>query len=278
MLWRARSNWVARASLSVAMVATAVWAAVLLNRTPTWHPGLRTFILVGGILTAAAILVADQLDRLHRRVAIVVAVTAVVVGLAGPTAYTLATVTTPHSGAIPTAGPAVAGARGGPGGGPGGGQFAPGGGPMGQGTAGGPPAGGGQRGGIGGLLDAGTPSAELVRLLTQNASAYTWVAAAVGSNSAAGVQLATNKPVMAIGGFNGSDPTPTLAQFQQYVAQGKVHYFISGGGMGGGRGGPGVSNSSSAISSWVQQTFTATTVGGVTVYDLTASVSSPATG
>jgi 4-amino-4-deoxy-L-arabinose transferase-like glycosyltransferase len=284
MLWRARSNWVARGALAVAMAVTAVWATVLLDRTPTWHPGLRTFILVVGLIAAMGILMADQLDRLHKRLALVAAVAAVVTGLAGPTAYTLATVTTAHSGAIPTAGPPVAGARGGPGGRPIGGQFAPGGAPPGQGNAVGPPngggqRGGGQRGGLGGLLDAGTPSTALVQLLTQNASAYTWVAAAVGSNSAAGVQLATNKPVMAIGGFNGSDPTPTLAEFQQYVAQGKIHYFISGGvGVGGGRGGPGVSNASSAISSWVQQTFTAATVGGVTVYDLTQTGSSSATG
>ena len=39
---------------------------------------------------------------------------------------------------------------------------------------------------------------------------------------------------MAIGGFNGTDPSPTLAQFQQYVAEGKIHYFIGGGGFGGG--------------------------------------------
>ena len=34
---------------------------------------------------------------------------------------------------------------------------------------------------------------------------------------------------MPIGGFNGSDPSPTLAQFQQYVADGQVHWFIGGG-------------------------------------------------
>jgi hypothetical protein len=54
------------------------------------------------------------------------------------------------------------------------------------------------------------------------------VAAAVGSNSAAGYQLATQAPVMAIGGFNGSDPSPTLAQFRRWVAEGRIHYFIAG--------------------------------------------------
>ena len=71
---------------------------------------------------------------------------------------------------------------------------------------------------------------------------------------------------MAIGGFNGSDPSPTLAQFQAYVAAGQIHYFI-----GGSTGGGGGAGSSSEISTWVAATFTATTVDGVTLYDLTAS-------
>ena len=79
---------------------------------------------------------------------------------------------------------------------------------------------------------------------------------------------------MAIGGFNGSDPAPTLAQFQQYVRNGKVHYFIANGrggrgfGGGGGFGGPG-GNTSSTISTWVSQNFASQTVDGVTIYDLT---------
>ncbi|HXH97781.1 MAG TPA: hypothetical protein VNH40_11275, partial [Gaiellaceae bacterium] len=123
---------------------------------------------------------------------------------------------------------------------------------------------------LGGLLDSSTPSSALVKLLQTDASSYTWVAAAVGANSAAGVQLATDEPVLAIGGFNGTDPAPTLAQFEALVAAGKIHYFLAGGN---GAGGPGGSSSSSAIASWVEQHFTATTVGGVTVYDLTTSAS-----
>jgi hypothetical protein len=132
---------------------------------------------------------------------------------------------------------------------------------------------GGMRGGMGGLLNGSTPSAELVTALKADAGSYTWVAAAVGSNSASGYQLATGLPVMAIGGFNGSDPSPTLAAFQQYVAEGKIHYFIGGGTGGGfGRGGAasGGSNASSEIAAWVAASFTAQTVGGTTVYDLTA--------
>jgi hypothetical protein len=73
---------------------------------------------------------------------------------------------------------------------------------------------------------------------------------------------------MPIGGFNGSDPAPTLAQFQQYVHEGKIHYFIaSGGSMPAGG-----STTAQQIAAWVADNFTATRVGGVTaVYDLTAS-------
>jgi hypothetical protein len=127
----------------------------------------------------------------------------------------------------------------------------------------------GGTGNAGGLLDGSTPTSALTALLKSDASSYTWVAAAVGSNSASGYQLATEEPVMAIGGFNGSDPSPTLAEFQAYVAADEIHYFIAGGGMGGGPGGSS-SSTSSEISSWVEENFEGTTVGGVTVYDLTA--------
>jgi hypothetical protein len=115
-----------------------------------------------------------------------------------------------------------------------------------------------------------------VTALTTNADRYTWIAATVGANSAAGVQLATGEPILAIGGFNGSDPAPTLAQFKQYVAAGQVHWFLSGGrGMGGQDGG---SSASSEIRAWVSSTFTATTTGGVTVYDLTQPITGAAGG
>ena len=85
----------------------------------------------------------------------------------------------------------------------------------------------------------------------------------MNSNNAAGYQLASGEPVMAIGGFNGTDPAPTLAQFEKYVSEGKIHYFIAGGGgFGGGGfggvggGGGGSSDDASQITSWVESHFT----------------------
>ncbi|MFF9770120.1 ArnT family glycosyltransferase [Streptomyces sp. NPDC014636] len=135
----------------------------------------------------------------------------------------------------------------------------------GNGFPGGGRTGKGGTGGAGGLLNGASVSSEAKRLLEKNASDYTWVAASVGSQNAASYQLGTGDPVMAIGGFNGTDPSPTPAQFKKYVEDGRIHYFIAGGGMGGG----GDSGTASRISAWVQSTFTKVTVGSATFYDLT---------
>ncbi|GAA4994547.1 ArnT family glycosyltransferase [Kitasatospora paranensis] len=138
---------------------------------------------------------------------------------------------------------------------------------------------GGMGGGMGGLLDGARVSSELAALLKQDAGSYTWVAAAVGSQNQASYQLATGEPVMALGGFNGTDPSLSLSAFQQYVKEGKVHWFIGGGGFGGGGGGGmGGSSDSTQISTWVAANFTAKTVGSATVYDLTAPKTAGTTG
>ena len=132
------------------------------------------------------------------------------------------------------------------------------------------PGGGGPGGGgPGGLLDAASPSDEVVSTLLADADQYTWIASAVGANNAAGYQLATEQPVMPLGGFNGSDPSPTLVEFQQYVADGKIHYFIEGGRIGPSNGG---SSEASSISTWVSENFASVDVDGTVMYDLTQPV------
>lgn len=125
---------------------------------------------------------------------------------------------------------------------------------------------GGRGGGMGGLLAASTPSTAVVTALSEDATDYTWVAAAVGSQNAAGLQLATRLPVMAIGGFNGSDPSPTLAQFQQDVRDGKIHYLLQSSQMGQQNGG---SDSAQEILAWAATSFSTVTIGDTTFYDLT---------
>jgi 4-amino-4-deoxy-L-arabinose transferase-like glycosyltransferase len=288
ILWADRDRAFARWTLAAVVAVTAVWSFVLLGRSPEWLPWLRPFVLIMGLGSAGLIAAASRLRGAMPAVAVAAAIAA---GLAGTAAYSLSTAGTGHSGALPTAGPAVPSARTGPGSvagpdgqqGPGGlpgGGFGgfPGGGtlpgapPQGsQPPAGGPTGPGVGGGGLGGLLDASTPDAELVQLLQQDPSDYTWVAATVGANNAAGIQLAAGEPVMAIGGFNGSDPAPSLEEFQAMVTEGRIHYFVASGRGGGAGGGGGGSASGSEIASWVEQTFTPRTIGGMTVYDLTAA-------
>ena len=179
-----------------------------------------------------------------------VAAIGIVALLAGPIVWTACTISTRHTGSIVTAGPG-----GSMGGGPGGG---------GPGGTGATPDGGS------GLIGGTSANDSLVELLTQNASGYRWAAATTGSQNAASYQLASELPVMAIGGFNGSDPAPTLDEFKVYVAQGLIRYYIASGGMGGGMGGTqmGGSSAASEIAEWVAQNYTAQTIGNTTVYDL----------
>jgi 4-amino-4-deoxy-L-arabinose transferase-like glycosyltransferase len=299
LLWRRRDHWFARGTLAVAVLVTAIWAETLLGRTPDWMPWLRPTILGAGIFVSIALLF--PLPRL----ATTVMGAALVIALAGPAAYTLSTVRTAQAGALPSAGPAGAGrgigpgGRGFPGGGGPGAAFGPNGAvgappglgnlanggpgfPGGPGGFAGNPGGAGNAGaangrpgggGLGGLLNGTSVSSRVATLLVRGSDGYRWAAATVGANNAASYQLAAGEPIMAIGGFNGSDPAPTLAQFQAYVRQGAIHYFIGGGGMGGpdGGGAGGSSGTSSAITSWVAAHFSATTVGGVTLYDLSTT-------
>jgi 4-amino-4-deoxy-L-arabinose transferase-like glycosyltransferase len=291
-MWRLRHRWEARVVLAVALGVTAVWSYVLLARTPGWNPWLRDAVLIGGL--AVSVLIAGWTHMLGKAGGLVAAA-AVLLALLGPGAYSVATAATTHRGAIPTAGPTGAGGfgAGGFGGALGGraGSFAgrpgsvtgaaPGGlaGPRQGGSARSLPQ-GGFRGGAAGLLNGSTPNAALTAALKSSADRYTWVAATIGSNQASGYQLAAGKPVMAIGGFNGTDPAPTLAEFQKLVAAGRIHYFIGGGRFGGGGGSPdgtagaSVSSASSEITAWVESHFTSVTIGGAIVYDLTPATSS----
>ncbi|WP_209649053.1 ArnT family glycosyltransferase [Kibdelosporangium banguiense] len=177
------------------------------------------------ILLAAGLLIAGVIMWGHRFTAVVLTLT-LFAGFGGTAAYAVSTASLAHGGSIPVSGPV---------------------------------SGGGM--GFGGGRSESTDSA-LVKAL--QATTERWAAASSGSQGAASLQLSSGKAVMAIGGFNGSDPSPTLEEFKQYVAEGQIHYFIAGG-RGGGPGG-----GNSEIATWVADNFTSTTIGGQTVYDLTS--------
>ncbi|MFD1146774.1 glycosyltransferase family 39 protein [Saccharothrix hoggarensis] len=154
-----------------------------------------------------------------------IAALALITSTLSTAAFGVATAATPHGGSIPMSGPASYT-----------GQLN-GGGPMGQ------------------------TSDELAALLKDTTG--TWAAATLSAQAAAGLSLASGKAVIGIGGWSGGDPAPTLEEFQRYVADGRIGYFVTGG-MGGG-GGP---RGDSEITDWVAARYEATTVGGSTVYRL----------
>lgn len=238
-LWRGRQFRSSRIALALMLVATGVWNFVLLNRTPEWLPWLRWAIVVGAIVVAAILIVGGH--QLGRYTA-ALAMTGLLFGLAGSAAYTVETVLHGHGGPMPTSGPARAG------------------GGFGFGGPGGPGGGGGWG------QDQSSPQLESLLTLSDTR----WAAATVGSHLAGSLELSTGASVMAIGGFSGGDESPTLTQFQQYVSQGQVHYFIAGNDHGRGPGGPGgdSDNAASQITEWVKQNFAGQTIGGSTVYDL----------
>jgi 4-amino-4-deoxy-L-arabinose transferase-like glycosyltransferase len=242
-LWRDKEFLVPRIVLAIMAAVTGVWAYVLLDRTSDWTPWLRWVVLVGSIVVASVIAVGvHKLGRLTAAVAIA----ATLFGLAAPAAFAIYNVTHAHSGPGTMSGPARDGGFGGGPGGPGGrvgGSHGGGGGPFGQ---------------------ADNPALEQ---LVENAG-NRWAAASVGSFTVSSLELKTGASLMAIGGFTGSDNSPTLAQFKQYVSEGQVRYFVASDRRGPHGDAPG---SGTEITQWVQQNFTPMRVGGTTVYDLSQS-------
>ena len=247
--WQQRASLSARLTPAAMVLSTGAWDYVLLARTPDFLPWAKYVVLVAGVIGAALVVGGRRLRRLLPAVVLALVVS---LGL-GSTAYAVSTASQTHNGSIPTSGPSTSAMRTGDGGGPGG-------------TGGTPPSRSGsatttQQQGGGGMGDA-SASSELTALLEKTST--TWAAATSGSQSAASLELATGKSVIAIGGFSGTDDAPTLAQFKVWVAEGKIAYYISGGQSGGG----GNSSAAGQIQSWVAANFTATTVGNTTVYEL----------
>jgi 4-amino-4-deoxy-L-arabinose transferase-like glycosyltransferase len=271
LLWRRRTSPAGRIGLAVLVVGTGVWTWILLDRTPTWLPALRWVVVAAAVLAALRLL----LPGTRRSPAGAAAALAVLAGLLGPAGYSVQTALTPHTGGMPTAGPTAGSTaaathvdrR----------HHRTGHGAMASGTAPGGAFGSGFAGMRGGQQ---RPDPAVVALL--RAAGTTWSAATVSASSAAPLELSSDTSVMAIGGFRGSNPAPTLDQFKADVTARKVHYFMASNGphrtgaagRTGHRGGRfgrlfGNRGISGQITTWVQQHFRRISVGGQTFYDLT---------
>jgi len=289
-VWRLRNRSYVGAVVGAAgLVVTGWWGAQLLARTPSFLPGLGTAELVLAVAAAVVLLLPRQVLAGVPRVAARAPAVALTVGLAavlfGPAAYAIDTVGHAEQGSIPNSGPQATGGFGGPGGGgpPAGARFVPGGAPPGGFVRGGGfpggngfPAGGGAatRGGAptfagGGPGGAGGANSTLTAYLERNRGSATWLVAVASANQAAPIELATGQPVLAMGGFSGSDPAMTVSKLQALVRSGELRYVLVGGGGGGPDGG------SQAATSWVTQhgTLVSSSESGTSgLYDLSGAV------
>ncbi len=284
--WTARDasvswqRYTARFGLAAMIASGAIWSFVLLDREPNWQPWLRWVVLVVGVV--AALLVALP-STFGRRIALAMGVLGMIGIFAAPAAYAITGDTISHTGGNPSVLPersTASGARG----------F---GGTTHSGHGGTRSAGvgllGSRAGGFGGFGGGTTTLPPQLQTMLQSSHAR-WAAAVSRTSSAAGVELAAQVPVMGVGGFS-NDPAPSLAQFQKYVADKDIGYYLApetssqngsataavmsavtkafgGAGFGGGR-----SSVTTQIQQWVEANFHGTTIGDYTVYNLTVAPS-----
>ena len=303
-LWRwARRSWTGVGALVVAIVGTAWVSVAMLARTSDFAPALRTLIPMAAAVASVGA-VALRTRRARRWVAAGAAVGAFAL-VAGPASYSFATVghtlfanNVQAGPASAQSGPGAGAARGGFGAGgppgfgpppgvaggfgppPGAGGFGP---PRG---AGAPPGlrggfpGGARTGGQGG--PRATVSKATLRYLEAHQGSAKYLVAATGSQVTAPIIIETGKAVVTIGGFNGSDPTPTASQLAALVKRGELKYVLFSNGGGGPPGtdtstapsnrggGPPGAGTSTALEQWVKAHGTVVRSDGMTLYRVRA--------
>lgn len=239
---------------------------MVLRRTPDWLPWLAWVVLGASLVAVVALVLARVRAQVTVRIAAVALAAAIVAGLAGPAAYAVTPLQSQISGTNPTAGPSSG--RMGFGGGPGGmrgrrpdGTPQTGSPETGSPRTGTPQAGNAQQeaagrgGGRSGFMGRGGPgggvSDELAAYLVANQGDATWLVAVSSAQQASGLILSTGEPVIAMGGFTGSDPAMTVDRLRSLVSSGQLRYVLSA--SGGGPGGRG----NTEVTTWVRQNCTA---------------------
>jgi 4-amino-4-deoxy-L-arabinose transferase-like glycosyltransferase len=111
-----------------------------------------------------------------------------------------------------------------------------------------PPGGNFPAGGPGGMNYGEQDNSATIAYLTAHRNGAKFFLVTFGAQTAASYITATGENVMPVGGFDGQDPTPTLAKFKKLVAVGDIRYVMTGG-TGFGRNGN--TQASSEISTWV---------------------------
>jgi 4-amino-4-deoxy-L-arabinose transferase-like glycosyltransferase len=195
-LWRwARSSLRAASALAFSVIGTAAVSFAILAHAPGFVPWLRWIVLAGGAVAGAAILRRHR-SRLHRGSVTLGLTATALASLAGPAAYSLATAGRGHSGYDPIAGP----------------------GPLHPAPA--------TVGGRSWELTQPQSLALLTSYLSTHRDHTRFIVAATDAKTADPIALASRQAVITIGGFSGSDPTPTAGQIAQLVSRGQLRYVL----------------------------------------------------
>ncbi|MRH90511.1 phospholipid carrier-dependent glycosyltransferase [Nocardia sp. SYP-A9097] len=201
-LWRRRTDAFGRIGGAALILTMGGWAFALLQRNSGWQPWLRWTILAVTILVALSLILASlppaKRAPSRDRITSLLLVTGVLAGLAGSVAYTAATLPESHTGGGPTVGPPAPAKD------------------LGPLSA--------FRSQMSMMTGTGDVDPQLLAML--KAANTKWSAAIDRSGPAAGLELASRTSVIAIGGFTSEDPVPTLPQFQQYVNDHQITYYI----------------------------------------------------
>ena len=234
-IWQAYTRRTKVAWILPLSIALTTILSIIMLGYSNYWPWLMWLVMIAG--GVATILTLLPLSQTKRLKQIILGL-AITAGMAAPIVFSVSTVATAHSGSIPTAGP-----------------------------------------GASAMSNTNNELARaestLVSFLLENRHGTTWLAAVNSANESAPIQLSSSQPVMAIGGFNGSDSTLTLSQFKQLVKQGKVRYYVvnSRQGKSSGPSSMGGSGGNSEILLWVKSAGSKVDYGGTqyTVYDLAAA-------
>jgi 4-amino-4-deoxy-L-arabinose transferase-like glycosyltransferase len=255
-LWRAfRAGGRPALALPVTIVLSVGWGIYIASSFPTYR-WLIPALAVAGIAALTALAVAWRTPAAAGRWALAAAAMAALAAAFGPVAWDSSVITAGNtvSLAMGTTGPTAttlsfgggggSAARGGfgPGGGlgrgsgsggssrPGGGLGAPSGFGAGSGSgAAGRPAGGGATAGAGNGLWAGngtltTAQHDLLDYVQQHRDGARFVLTTTNVYEATTYILRASADVLSVGGFTGQVPSPTLTQFEHYIASGQVRY------------------------------------------------------
>ncbi|MEN9753406.1 MAG: hypothetical protein RL670_1097 [Actinomycetota bacterium] len=234
--FKAQKSWL----ILVVAAPTVIWSNAMSQLYPGYF-GALPYVQSGLLIVAAAlILFTDEMASKHRYRTLISGVAAAAL-VGTPLAWSVDAVNHPSS-INPVAGPTSLQFGGGFGGGPNGGM-----------RPGGPGA-GAPGGGFGGF--GAQDNSTLIKYLQDSLGGAKYLLVTFGAQSAASFTTATGDNILPVGGFDGQDPAPTLAQFKAMVAKGEIKYVMTGGNGGGpggpgGRGGQASTGTSSSIQDWV---------------------------